>query len=42
MRSYVPVTEIPGSGATEEQLLMLSARYRLAAELKHSLARRSE
>lgn len=33
MTSYVPVTELPGSGATEEQLLMLAARYRLAAEL---------
>lgn len=33
MTSYVPVTELPGSGATEEQYLMLAARYRLAAEL---------
>ena len=33
MTSYVPVTELPGSGATEEQVLMLAARYRLAGEL---------
>jgi SAM-dependent methyltransferase len=33
MTSYVPVTELPGSGATEEQWSMLAARYRLAAEL---------
>lgn len=32
MTSYVPVTELPGSGATDEQLRMLAARYQLAAE----------
>ncbi|HXF83474.1 MAG TPA: class I SAM-dependent methyltransferase [bacterium] len=30
-RSYVTVTELPGSGATPEQLSMLYTRYRLAA-----------
>jgi len=33
MTSYVPVTEIPGSGATPEQLQMLTTRYRFAADL---------
>lgn len=33
MISYAPVTELPGSGATDEQLRMLAARYRLAVEL---------
>jgi len=33
MTSYTPVTELPGSGATREQLMMLATRYRLAADL---------
>ncbi|HEY6101682.1 MAG TPA: class I SAM-dependent methyltransferase [bacterium] len=33
MTSYVPVTEVPGSGATAEQLEMLATRYRFAADL---------
>jgi len=32
MTSYVPVTELPGGGATREQLLMLATRYRFAAD----------
>jgi len=33
MTSYAPVTEIPGSGATQEQFMMMAARYRFAADL---------
>ena len=33
MTSYSPVTELPGSGATREQLMMLATRYRLAADI---------
>lgn len=33
MTSYVPVTEVPGSGATPEQFHMLATRYWLAADL---------
>ena len=33
MTSYTPVTELPGSGATREQLMMLATRYRLAADV---------
>lgn len=33
MGTYATVTELPGSGATAEQLAMLAARYQLAAAL---------
>jgi SAM-dependent methyltransferase len=36
-RSYVSVTELPGTGATREQLSMLYTRYRLAA--RHAAGR---
>ena len=32
MTSYAPFTEVPGGGATREQLMMLATRYRFAAD----------